>query len=338
MTPLVSIVMPCFNHAPFVDEAIRSVLAQTYPRIELIVIDGGSTDGSVEIIRRHADRLAYWASQKDAGQADAINKGFARARGDILAWLNSDDLYYPDAVAKAVAAMGDAALVYGDAVCIDEHGDFVRYFTEVEPFDGWRLRNCGDFIMQPTAFFRRAAYEKAGPLDTTLRWCLDWDLWCRLARTGAVRYVPELLAANREHASTKTTTGGGPRLREVMQLHRRHGTTWWPHAWFSYAARQARLDGRRLAHAAWSMAGWRNVLHARGRRRAIGGLRHGDHRCSDPIRVTFPVYRHARAVRVSLRTPDGQWHREFAVRGHVVDLSLTIGRHPTYLHRVTLVD
>jgi GT2 family glycosyltransferase len=338
VTPLVSIVMPCFNHAAFVDEAIRSVLGQTWPNIELIVIDGGSTDGSVEIIRRHADRLAYWVSEKDAGQADAINKGFRHAKGDVLAWLNSDDLYFPDAVAQAVGALGDAALVYGDAVCVNERGEFLRYFTEVEPFDAWRLCNCADFIMQPATFFTRAAFECAGPLDPTLRWCLDWDLWCRLSRVGAVRYLPQPLAANREHGSTKTATGGADRLREVLQLHRRHGTTRWPHAYCSFAAKQARTDGRRLAHLAWSLAGWRNVLHARRHRRAIGGLRHGDHRCSDTLRIAFPVYRPARAVRVSLRTPDGAWHREFHVHGHAVDLTLNIGRHPTHLDRVTLVD
>lgn len=330
--------MPCFNHAAFVEQAIRSVLAQTYPHIELIVIDGGSTDGSVELIRRYADRIAHLVSERDDGQADAINKGLRLATGTVLAWLNSDDLYFPDAVEKAVAGLGDAGLVYGDAVCVDERGVFARYFTEVEPFDRWRLVNCGDFIMQPTAFFTRETWEQAGPLDPTLRWCLDWDLWCRLSRVAPVRYVPEMLAANREHGTTKTTTGGAARLAEVRQMHRRHGTTWWPHAWCSYAAKQAKLDGRRVAHALWSLAGWRNVLHARADRQPIGGVHHGDHRCGDTLRLAFPWQGEPGQLRVTLHTPDGPVEHTCAIAPPAAEMRIAIDRHPTYLAHVTVTE
>lgn len=270
-TPRLSVVMPSFNHAPFIEAAITSVLEQALPDggIELIVIDGGSTDGSVDVIRRHGERLAYWVSEPDAGQADAINRGMQRARAPIATWLNSDDLWLPGAAARAVEAMADASVVlaYGEAICIDEAGRRLRDFDEIEPFDAWRLRNAGDFIMQPAAFFRRDAFERVGGLDPSLRYVLDWDLWIRLSAIGTVRRVPHVLAANREHDQTKTRTGGHERLDEIWRLWRRHGTSWWPHAYCSYAAKQARHDGRRLAHLFWSLAGVRNVWHAKMRGR-----------------------------------------------------------------------
>ena len=133
--PLVSIVTPSYNQAAFLEETIRSVLEQDYPRVEYIIIDGGSTDGSAEIIQRYADRLAYWVSERDRGQTDAINKGFARATGSILAWLNSDDTYQPGALREAVdylLAHPDVGMVYGDGNFIDEHGKVIGRFPSAQ--------------------------------------------------------------------------------------------------------------------------------------------------------------------------------------------------------------
>ncbi|MCJ7530019.1 MAG: glycosyltransferase, partial [Anaerolineales bacterium] len=129
--PLVSIVTPSYNQAQFLETTIRSVLDQVYPNLEYMVVDGGSTDGSREIIRKYADRLAWWVSEHDRGQTDAINKGFTRAHGDILAWLNSDDTYEPEAVAEAVTFLQthpDVGMVYGDANFIDEQGQVIGRF------------------------------------------------------------------------------------------------------------------------------------------------------------------------------------------------------------------
>src|SRR5512136_2224736 len=130
--PTVSIITPSFNQAHFIEETIRSVLAQDYPNLEYIIVDGGSTDGSVEIIQKYAGHLAWWVSEKDKGHADALNKGFAHARGDILAWLNSDDTYYPGAVAEAVTYLQshpETGMVYGDADLTDNAGHVIGRFA-----------------------------------------------------------------------------------------------------------------------------------------------------------------------------------------------------------------
>lgn len=237
--PLVSIVVPSFNQAPFLEQCLCSILAQDYPNIEIIVIDGGSTDGSVEIIRRYQDRLAYWVSEPDSGQSHGINKGFLQAQGDIVAWLNSDDVYLPGSASLAVKRFQEnpsLSLFYGHCVFIDEQGNFIRYFTEVEPWNKKRLLNYSDFIMQPTTFFPREKLLQVGLLDETLHYGMDWDLWCKLANAGDVHFENEVVAANREYGSTKTSCGGWTRLRELLQIQRRHMTGVWPHAFFGYCS------------------------------------------------------------------------------------------------------
>ena len=221
--PRVSLVTPSFNQAPFLRAAIDSVLSQGYPAIEYVVVDGGSTDGSVEILKSYGDRLR-WISEPDRGQSDAIAKGFARTRGEIVAWLNSDDVLLPRAVEKAVAAFQrhpTAGLVYGDGLVLDEAGASQGRFPWTEEFDLWRLVFLSDFILQPSAFFRRRAYEAAGGLDLEMHFAMDWDLWIRLAGVADVVYVRELLSGARVWSGTKTATGGWRRIAEISRLARR---------------------------------------------------------------------------------------------------------------------
>ena len=201
---LVSIVTPSFNQASYLEQTLRSVLDQDDADIEYIVMDGGSTDGSVEIIKRFDSRLAYWASEKDSGQADAINKGMAHARGEIIAWLNSDDYYLPGTVASAVKVFNenpDAVLVYADMLAVDEHS---QTFNTLR-YQQLMLEDLLSFqiIGQPAVFMRRIAFEKAGGLDVSYHLLLDHHLWIRIAAQGRILHVPTLWAAARYHAEAK---------------------------------------------------------------------------------------------------------------------------------------
>ncbi|MEN6529001.1 MAG: glycosyltransferase family 2 protein [Anaerolineaceae bacterium] len=224
--PLVSIVTPSFNQAKFLEETIRSVLDQDYPRIEYILIDGGSTDGSVEIIRKYAHRLAYWVSEKDRGQTDALNKGFAAANGSILAWLNSDDTYQPGAIRSAVDYLIShprVGLVYGDLNFINERGEIVGKFPAAQT-DLARLRRGYVHIPQPAAFFRTDLWKKVGPLDPSFYFAMDYDLWVRLAGVSDLQYLPGQVWANfRLHSSGKTMAADERCWPEMLRVHYRDG-------------------------------------------------------------------------------------------------------------------
>ena len=204
MQPLVSIVTPSFNQARYLETTIQSVLVQDYPRIEYIVIDGASTDVSVEIIKKYENRLSYWISEKDNGQADAINKGLMRAKGEIIAWLNSDDYYLPNTISSVVNIFEenpDAVMVYGDMLAVDEHGETLNLLK----YKQLSLEDllCFQIIGQPAVFFRREAYEKTGGLDSTFHYLLDHHLWIRVAQQGKILYVPQTWAAARYHVEAK---------------------------------------------------------------------------------------------------------------------------------------
>ena len=223
--PLVTIVTPSFNQAPFLRAAVESVLAQDYPHVEYIVVDGGSSDGSVDILKEFAGRLS-WESGPDAGQADALAKGFARAKGAILGWLNADDVLFPGALSQAAAyfqANPEVALVYGDAVYLDAAGRPLMPCRHVRPFDLRRLRYWSDYIVQPSAFFRRTAYEEAGGIDRSLHWSMDYDLWLKLAARHRVAYLRRVWSGYRVQDGGKTITGGFARIAEVEAMARRHG-------------------------------------------------------------------------------------------------------------------
>lgn len=206
--PRVSVVTPSYNQAQFLEQTIVSVLSQDYPHIEYIVVDGGSTDGSVDIIMKYEHRLAYWVSEPDRGQAHAINKGWQRATGEIVAYLNSDDLYTPGAVATAVRALlarPDAAMVFSDALLVDEHGRQIRRLIG-RPFDIRHVMTSEGFAPQPTVFIRRYALDQVGLLDERLHMCMDYDLWVRLGLLFHAVYLPGAhLARAREHAAAKST-------------------------------------------------------------------------------------------------------------------------------------
>ncbi len=218
--PLVSIVTPSYNQAAYLDAAMNSVLDQEYPNVEYLVADGGSTDGSSEIIRRHADRLTWWVSEKDQGQADGANKGFRRAQGEIIGWLNSDDLYRPGAIAGAVAAFQahpEAGLVFSDVESIDGNGELIN----VMRFGPRTLEDLMAFkiISQPGVFMRRSLLERVGYLDQSYHLLLDHHLWLRMARHAPLAYAPgERWAAARFHAGAKNVAQAGAFGREAYRI------------------------------------------------------------------------------------------------------------------------
>jgi glycosyltransferase involved in cell wall biosynthesis len=222
---LVSVITPSYTQAAYLDETIRSVLDQEGVELEYILIDGGSTDGSAEIIARYAHRLAYWVSEKDQGQTDAINKGFARAHGDVLAWLNSDDTLEPGALQAAVRylqAHPEVGLVYGDAHYIDAIskviGDFPAALTDYQ-----NLRRGYVHIPQQAAFFRADLWRQVGPLDPSFFFAKDYDLWVRLAKVTQLAYVPQLWANFRLHADAKTISADDRCWPEMLRVHYRDG-------------------------------------------------------------------------------------------------------------------
>jgi glycosyltransferase involved in cell wall biosynthesis len=225
---LVSIVTPSFNQGKYLERTVQSVLGQEYPHIEYIVMDGGSQDGSLEIIRRYADRLAWWVSEKDRGQTDAINKGFSRANGEILAWLNSDDTYEMTAVREAVAYLQkqpEIGLVYGDANFIDENGHVIGRFPAAQT-DYRRLRQGYVHIPQQAAFWRADLWRKVAPLDPSFYFAMDYDLWVRLAALAPVQYTPRLWANFRLHSQGKTIAADARCWDEMLKVHFRDGGTW----------------------------------------------------------------------------------------------------------------
>ena len=222
--PLVTIVTPSLNQGEFIRAAIESVLAQDYPSIEYLVMDGGSTDQTAAIAAEYSSRLS-WTSEADRGQAHAINKGFLRGRGEIACWLNSDDLLLPGAVTSAVRALqqtGPAGAVYGEGYLMDRAGTARRRFPATERFNLWKLTYLSDYILQPAAFFRRPALQAVGWLDESLHYAMDWDLLIRLGKKFGLAFIPEYLAALREYPEAKSFSGGRARIAEIRRVLERH--------------------------------------------------------------------------------------------------------------------
>lgn len=234
-TPLVSIVTPSLNQGRFIRDTIESVLSQDYPRLEYLVMDGGSTDETLDILRGYGNRIT-WRSAPDQGQADAVNQGFRLAKGEILGWLNSDDTYQPGAVKAVVAhltAHSETAVVYGDAYYIDDHNHVIGIYP-TEDFNLDRLAQAC-LICQPTAFFRRSAIEAVGGLDATLQYCMDYDLWIRLGRRLRLERIPRFVANTRHYPQTKTWSQRDRLFAEIYKVAQREFGSISPHWRLCYA-------------------------------------------------------------------------------------------------------
>lgn len=205
--PKISIVTPSYNQGRFLGKTIQSVLNQNYPNLEYLIFDGGSSDGSVEVIKQYADMLTYWKSAPDKGQADAIAQGFAMASGDILGWLNSDDILMPNAlinVAKAFLTAPEICAVTGRCVIIDAQGR--PFAVDIPTIRSWKLMlYLGAGFWQMATFWKKSAYDAVGQLDTEMYFSFDADLFVRLRKYGEFKVIPNYLAAYRHHKATKTS-------------------------------------------------------------------------------------------------------------------------------------
>ncbi len=216
--PLVSIITPSFNQGKFIRETIESVLSQDYENIEYFIIDGGSTDETVDILKEYSNRIIY-VSEPDEGQADAINKGIRRAKGEIIGWLNSDDTYEPCAISKMVETFlynPEVDVVYGKANHILESGEFLEPYP-TEDFD-YRILAERCFICQPAAFFKKKCVTEVGLLNKDLQLCMDYDLWVRLGKKYRFIYINDVLANSRIYSDNKTFSRRGEVFIECLNM------------------------------------------------------------------------------------------------------------------------
>jgi len=261
----VSIVTPCYNSGATLEATIQSILNRTYPHIEYIIMDGGSRDETAQLAARYADRLTF-VSEPDRGQSDAINKGWRRSTGHIVAWLNADDQYLLDTVERAVTwftTHPETLWLYGTAESVDERGRPFAYRNYSAAWDYAALTAVGCYINQPSVFLRRAILAEFGDIETDLHFCMDYEYWLRIGRKYPAQYVPEVRARVIRTRTTKTESGGVSRLREFEGVARRYGAADLPsgaqHEWgwvfLEEALKQAQQGRWDEAAAAFKQAG-----------------------------------------------------------------------------------
>lgn len=229
--PSISVVIPSFNQGNYIEETILSVIGQEYPKLEVLIIDGGSTDNTVKIIEKYSHKISYWHSKPDKGQADAINQGMNLSSGDVLCWLNTDDMYLPgtllDIGQKFVGLTEQNYLIYGATALIRQDNDnMYSICNTIVPFDEFNL-TYNDFISQPSAFWTRKLWQSTGELNLKYNYVLDWDWFIRASKIGKFDYVSKFYSIYRCHSLNKTNNGGLDRRKEIMEIVTKYSSEYW---------------------------------------------------------------------------------------------------------------
>jgi glycosyltransferase involved in cell wall biosynthesis len=225
--PKITVITPSYNQENYIEQTILSVLKQNYPNLEYFIIDGGSTDNSVNIIKKYSNQITWWISEKDNGQSHAINKGLQRASGDFVVWLNSDDTFEPKAlrlIGDIAAAHPDAGLIIGNGSIIDKEGRYIRRYSKTTAFDYNILLKGSNYILQPSTFINKSVLEKEGTLDESLHYAMDLDYWLRVGNKYQIVTVDTELSAYRWYDDIKTASGGIKRWIEMWQILQRHSS------------------------------------------------------------------------------------------------------------------
>lgn len=219
--PKVSVITASLNQGKFIEETILSVLSQDYPNLEYLIIDGGSTDNTLDVIKKYEDRIDYWVSEPDKGQSDAINKGLKRVTGNIVTWINSDDQYYSEKIFSKVVehfcANPDIDVCYGDNVYIDKNSS-ILYMRKGLPIYSRRLLNIWNYMHQPTVFLKREVIAEA-ILDIDLEYAMDYEYWLRISEKHKFKYINLLISASRWHDDSKTTANTDATFSAVKEIY-----------------------------------------------------------------------------------------------------------------------
>lgn len=244
--PSISVVIPSFNQGQYIEGTLISIIGQQYPNLEIIVVDGGSTDNTVEILKKYSKQITYWHSQKDNGQADAINQGMNLSSSEVVCWLNSDDMYLPgtllDIGKRFWGHTDENYLIYGAAVTINQteaHLSSEAYISA--PFEPIKLTYY-DFIVQPSTFWTRKLWQCTGELNISYSYVLDWEWFIRASRITEFEYVPKFYSVYRFHDFHKTSNGGVERRKEIIEVVKKYSSAYWINLYLEVESRYSLFE------------------------------------------------------------------------------------------------